>query len=106
MTEVRIVWSTAPDAEQGAAIARRLVEEKLAACVNIVPGLRSVYRWQGQVEEDSEVLLIAKTRADRSAALCERLVALHPYDEPEVLVLPVAGGSPSYLDWVGAESAE
>jgi len=94
----------APDEETGRRIARALVEERLAACVNVLPGVRSVYRWKGAVEEASEVLLIAKTRADRSAALASRVRALHPYELPEVVVLPVTDGSRAYLRWVVAES--
>ena len=102
---VRVVLVTAPDPEQGAALARRLVEERLAACVNVVPGVRSIYRWEGEVQEDSEVLLVIKTREDRSEALAARVKEIHPYDLPEVVVLPVVGGSEGYLDWVRQESA-
>ncbi len=97
---VQVVLLTAPDAEVGARIARQLVEEGLAACANLVPGVRSIYRWQGAVQEDAEVLLIVKTRAALVGALAERVRALHPYELPEVVALPVAGGSAPYLDWV------
>jgi len=100
-----MAWSTAPDHETGLRIARALVAEGLAACVNIVPGLLSVYRWEGGVEEDAEVLLIAKTRADRAAACGARLRELHPYDLPEFLVVSVADGERPYLDWVTKECA-
>ena len=102
--EVTLMLVTAPDEETGRRIARALVEERLAACVNVLPGVRSVYRWKGAVEEASEVLLIAKTRADRSAALASRVRALHPYELPEVVALPVTDGSRAYLRWVVAES--
>ena len=102
--EVTLVLVAAPDEATGRRIARALVEERLAACVNVLPGVRSVYRWKGAVEEASEVLLIAKTRADRSAALASRVRALHPYQLPEVVVLPVTDGSRAYLRWVVAES--
>lgn len=101
----RVVLMTAPDARVAEQIARTLVEERLAACVNLVPGVRSVYRWQGVVEDDAEVLLIAKTAAARCAALAARVEALHPYELPEVVVLPVQGGSERYLDWVLSESS-
>jgi periplasmic divalent cation tolerance protein len=101
---VRVALATAPDAEAAARIARALVEERLAACANLVPGVRSIYRWQGQLEDDSEVLLVLKTRADRVPALVERLRALHPYEVPELVVLPVEGGSTPYLEWVCAEA--
>lgn len=102
---VRVALSTAPDAETGARIARALVEERLAACVNLVPGVRSIYRWQGRVEDAGEVLLLIKTRAERVDALASRLRALHPYEVPELLALPVSAGLGPYLDWVLAEAA-
>ena len=102
---MRVVFVTAPDAGAGARIARALVEERLAACVNLVPGIRSTYRWQGRVQEDDEVLLVIKTVEGRLDALGERVRALHPYDLPEVLALAAAGGSPDYLAWVRTEAA-
>ena len=99
---VQVVLMTAPDAEVGASLARRIVEEGLAACVNLVPGVRSIYRWQGALQEDPEILLIAKTRADLVAALAERVRALHPYELPELIALPVVAGSAPYLEWVRA----
>jgi periplasmic divalent cation tolerance protein len=104
-SDVRVAWSTAPDRETALRIARPMVEERLAACVNIVPDLVSVYRWRDELEEAAEVLLIIKTRADRVEACRARLRELHPYDVPEFLVLPVAGGAPDYLRWVAEESA-
>ncbi len=103
--EVRIALITAPDLETGAGIARALVESGLAACVNLVPGIRSIYRWEGAVQEDAEVLLVVKTRADRARDLVDRVVELHPYDLPEVVMLPAVGGSLAYLDWVRDEAA-
>jgi len=97
---VHVVLVTAPDAEVGARIARALVAEGLAACVNLVPGVRSIYRWQGAVHDDAEVLLIAKTRAALVSALGDRVRALHPYELPEVIALPVATGSEPYLEWL------
>jgi periplasmic divalent cation tolerance protein len=107
MTEpVHVVLVTAPDLEAGARIGRSLVEEGLAACANLVPGVRSIYRWQGAIHDDAEVLLIVKTRASLVEALAARVRALHPYELPEVLALPVSGGSEPYLDWVrGAAEA-
>jgi periplasmic divalent cation tolerance protein len=101
---VRVVLITVPDAETGAALGRSLVEERLAACVNVVPGVRSLYRWEGRVHDDGEALLVVKTRADRSAALAARIRDLHPYELPEVLELPAVGGSEAYLAWVRAEA--
>ena len=105
MTDIVVVYVTAPDAETGARIGRALVEEELAACCNLVPGVRSIYRWQGAVQDDAEVLLVLKTRADRFDALAERVRAIHPYTVPEVIALPVAAGSAAYLDWVRANVA-
>lgn len=103
--QVRVVLITAPDVETGRRIAQALVDERLAACVNVVPGLRSLYRYEGRVHEDPEVLLVAKTRVDRCEALAARVRDLHPYDLPEVLELPAIGGSAAYLDWVRTESS-
>ena len=83
-----------------AALARTLVEERLAACVNILPPMRSVYRWKGAIETEAEQQLVIKTSADRLDALEARLLALHPYETPELLVLDAAG-SDAYLAWVG-----
>jgi len=102
--EVRVVLVTAPDAEVAAGLARSLVGEHLAACVNVVSGIRSIYRWEGKVQEETEVLLLIKTTEERMDALCERVNALHPHDLPEVLALPALGGSAAYLDWVREES--
>lgn len=103
--DIRVVLVTAPDAEAGGRLARTLVDERLAACANLVPGVRSIYRWEGRVQEDAEVLLVIKTTAGREAALCERVSSLHPYDLPEVLALPAVGGSDAYHDWVRREVA-
>ena len=105
MTEVRVVLVTMPTAERAAELARALVEERLAACGNVVPGLRSIYRWEGRVVDEPEVLLVLKTTAARFEALRDRVLALHPYPVPEVLALPVDAGSAAYLAWVGAETA-
>jgi periplasmic divalent cation tolerance protein len=101
---VRVVLVTAPDAETGARLARDVVGSRLAACVNLVTSVRSIYRWEGEVKDEGEVLLLIKTRSDRCDALSRRIREVHPYDVPEVLVLPAAGGSAEYLDWVRAES--
>jgi periplasmic divalent cation tolerance protein len=98
--ELMIVFTTAPDAATAERIARALVEEGLAACVNRVPGLRSTYVWDGAIHDDEEILMIAKTTAARLPALRERLVALHPYELPEVIAVRVADGHDPYLRWV------
>jgi periplasmic divalent cation tolerance protein len=97
-----VVLVTAPEAE-AEGIGRTLVDERLAACVNVIPGVRSIYRWEGKVQADDEALLVIKTTEARLAALTERVNALHSYDLPEVLALPAAGGSDGYLGWVVAQ---
>jgi periplasmic divalent cation tolerance protein len=98
--DLTVVFSTAASREQGLDIGRRLVEEQLAACVNVVPSVRSIFVWQGKLEEADEALLVVKTRRDRLPALEARLRALHSYDVPEVLALPVLVGSEPYVGWV------
>lgn len=100
MKECIVVLVTAPDAEVAARIARTLVEEKLAACGNVLPGLRSIYRWKGLVEDASEALLVLKTARDRFDAIVDRIRAIHPYELPEVIALPIAAGYDEYLDWI------
>ena len=95
-----IVLSTCPDSDTAGMLARRLVAERLAACVNIVPGIESVYRWQGEVEQARELLLVIKTRDDLWTALESRLRALHPYELPEIVRVPIAAGLAPYLDWI------
>lgn len=95
------VFCSCPDEACAGRIADALVEEHLAACVTRLPGAISVYRWEGSVHRDPEVLLIIKTTADRLANLTARIEALHPYDVPEVLAVPVAGGAERYLAWLG-----
>jgi periplasmic divalent cation tolerance protein len=103
-TDVRVVLMTAPDGETGERLGRTLVEERLATCVNVLPGLASIYWWEGRIERASEVLLILKTVEARVSALRERAVELHPYEVPEVLVLEVGSGHVPYLDWVRREA--
>ncbi len=97
---VMVVLSTAPDQETAAKLAAVVIERRLAACVNIVPGVRSLYWWEGALQDDAEVLMICKTDADRLDELSAVLTDEHPYDCPEVVALPVAGGSAGYLSWV------
>jgi periplasmic divalent cation tolerance protein len=100
VSERVVVLSSVGTAEDAARIARALVERRLAACVNVIPGVRSFYRWKGAVEEDEERLLVIKTRRDRFEVLREALVALHPYELPEAIVLPIEAGHTPYLDWI------
>lgn len=97
---VYLSYCTCPSAEVAEELARALVSERLAACVNILTGVRSVYRWGGQLETESEVLLLVKTRAARLDALIGRIEALHPYEVPEVIACPITAGNDNYLDWV------
>ena len=105
MTDALVVLVTTPDAEKAAGIARILVEERLAACGNVVPGLRSVYRWEGKVHDEGEALLLLKTTRARFEALRARVVALHPYQVPEVLALAVEAGDAPYLGWIAGETS-
>lgn len=100
-----LVTITVPSREVGQEIANVLVDGKLAACVNIVPGVSSVFAWQGNIEQDDELLLIAKTRSglfDRLAATVKRV---HPYDVPEVIAIPIVAGSNEYLAWIDVETS-
>ena len=96
-----IVLTTLGAQADAAAFARVLVDERLAACVNVLPAMTSVYGWKGAIEEDGEQQLVIKTSSDRVAALEARFHELHPYDVPEFLVISVTGGSSAYLAWLG-----
>jgi periplasmic divalent cation tolerance protein len=98
-----VVLSTFPDAETAARIARVLVDERLAACANLVAAVRSIYRWQGAIQDDAESLAIIKTTADRYPALATRIAELHPYEVPEIIALPLADGHPPYLAWLAGQ---
>ena len=99
-----VLHCTCPDAATADRIATSLVDERLAACVQQVAGVRSTYRWQGQVETADEVLLLIKTVDARIPDVFARVLALHPHDVPELLALDVQAGLPAYLDWVDAQS--
>lgn len=96
-----VVLTTLPAAADAGAFAAAIVESRLAACVNLLPVMESVYRWEGRVERDAERQLVLKTSRDRVAALWERVRALHPYDVPEFIVLPIVDGNDAYLRWIG-----
>jgi periplasmic divalent cation tolerance protein len=100
-----LVLCTAPSEEVGAMLARGLVEAKLAACVNIVPGLRSIYEWKGAVSDEPEVQLLVKSRRERFAALEAWIAEHHPYEVPEILALPIEAGSSAYLGWLTAQTS-
>lgn len=99
-----ICFCTCPDAGAAERIAAALVDERLAACVSVLPGIASIYRWQGKVERADEMLLLAKTTRERLAALTARIAALHPYELPEVIAVEAAGGLPAYLAWIAEQT--
>lgn len=101
-----LVLCTAPTEDVGATLARGLVEARLAACVNLVPGVRSFYRWKGAIEDDAEVQLLIKTSPARFDALRAWIEEAHPYEVPEVVALPIEEGSPAYLGWLEAQVAD
>jgi periplasmic divalent cation tolerance protein len=101
-----VVLCSCPDEAVGERIGSALVEERLAACVNRVPGISSTYRWQGKVDRARECLLLIKTTSERFDALRERIVALHPYELPEVIAVDIALGHAPYLAWIATETGE
>jgi periplasmic divalent cation tolerance protein len=102
MTETMVVLVTVPNAEVAEKLGDALVGERLAACVSIVAGVRSIYRWQGKIEKDAELLCVCKTTRDGFERLRARVVELHPYELPEVVALPIAVGHAPYLEWLKA----
>ncbi len=100
MTEHIIVFITAPSDEEAARLARLLVQERLAACVNVLPRIASTYWWQGKIEEATETLLVVKTKASLLDRLVARVRELHTYTVPEVIALPLVGGNAAYLQWI------
>jgi len=105
MSAPLLVLCTCPDEPTGLEIARHLVQTRLAACVNVLPGLSSVYRWQGAIETERETLLLAKTDDALLERLQQAIVRIHPYELPEIVAVPIEGGLPAYLRWL-AESLE
>ena len=101
-SEHLVVFVTAPQGAGEAQIAQTLVRERLAACVSLVPNIRSIYVWQNELHDDQEVLLVIKTTADRYVALEARVKELHPYQVPEIIALPILKGQADYLSWVTA----
>jgi periplasmic divalent cation tolerance protein len=106
MTAIVTVYATFPSEEEARRIARILVEERLAACANLLGGCHSIYRWQGAVEEAEEVAALFKTRADRADALIVRLAELHSYEVPAAVVWPIQRSHEGYEQWVKAETTE
>jgi len=105
MYEFVVVFVTAGSSTEGERLAHALVEERLAACVNRIPAVQSVYRWQGKVEQSAEELLVIKTTADLFTALEKRVRELHSYSVPEIIALPIMNGSEAYLKWLGEQVA-
>ncbi|WP_034302861.1 divalent-cation tolerance protein CutA [Herbaspirillum sp. RV1423] len=106
MEQALIVLTNVPDAELARSLAQTLVERRLAACVNIMPAIQSVYRWQGVVEHATELTLMIKSTQARYVELEAAIVEVHPYDVPEVIALPIAAGLPAYLNWIVAETGK
>ena len=104
MSAALFVYTTAGSAEEAERIGRALVAERLAACANILPSMRSIYWWQGKIEDATEAVLVLKTAAKNLAALTARVKALHSYAVPCVVALPVEGGNADYIDWITKES--
>ena len=104
MTDALLVLTTLPSADKAAEVAKALVEERLAACANLLPAVRSIYRWQGKLQDENEVLVLLKTRAEHLERLKLRILELHPYEVPEILAVPVEAGYQPYLDWLAAET--
>lgn len=101
-----LLYMTASDEAEARRIGDALVAERLAACVNMIPGMTSIYRWEGAVQHDSETVVIAKTRADLVDRVTQRVRELHSYSCPCVVALPVAGGNPEFLSWIADETSE
>jgi periplasmic divalent cation tolerance protein len=99
-----LVFCTCPDEAAAERIAHALVEERHAACVNRLPGIASTYRWKGKICRDNECLLLIKTTIERFDVLSERIVALHPYELPEIIAVDIAQGLPAYLGWIASET--
>jgi periplasmic divalent cation tolerance protein len=100
MSEVLIAFCTFPNAEVAEKVANTVVEQHLAACANILPGIRSVYRWEGKVESADEVLVLFKLAAPRYAEFESKIRSVHPYEVPEIIAVPIKNGLPTYLEWV------
>lgn len=96
----QVVFITAGTLQEAESIARALVEERLAACVNVLPGVTSIYRWEDKLQRDAEVLLVVKTTEANLPSLIQRVHELHSYQVPEIIALPITGGSPEYLTWL------
>ena len=99
-----LLYTTFPSVVEAEKAGRKLVEEKLAACVNVIPGMRSIYRWEGKVEQAEEAVMVIKSRASHAEKITGAIKAVHAYDNPAILVLPILGGSQPFIDWILAET--
>jgi periplasmic divalent cation tolerance protein len=106
MTDFIVVLITAPNEDDAAKMANDLVASRLAACVNIIRNIRSIYRWQGKIEDEAEVLMLVKTKQEFFRDLEKRVKEIHPYTVPEIIALPVIEGSAEYLQWLGQETTK
>ncbi len=101
-----LLYITASDEDEAGRIGRALVDERLAACANVIPGMRAIYRWQGAVQDEREAVLIVKTQESLADAATARIKVLHSYEVPCVVVLPISGGNEAFLEWIEAETGE
>jgi periplasmic divalent cation tolerance protein len=106
MDQALLVLTNVPDLECAQLVARTLVEARLAACVNLLPAVHSIYRWQGQIEEATEITLLIKTTSQQIDSLQKAIVKLHPYDVPEIIATPIVAGYAPYLQWIATETAK
>jgi periplasmic divalent cation tolerance protein len=104
VTDALLVFTTLPSADKAAELAKLLVNERLVACANLLPAIRSIYRWQGELHDENEVLVLLKTRSEHLERLKLRILEVHPYEVPEVLAVPVESGYQPYLDWLAGET--
>ena len=100
MTDALLVFTTLPNSDAAVELAKTVVQERLAACANILPAVRSIYQWEGKLQDENEVLVLMKTRQEHFERLKARIIELHPYEVPEVLALPVEHGYAAYLEWI------
>jgi len=105
MMNAALVYVTAPNREEALRIGRALVTEALAACANVLDGMTSLYHWNGEIQTESEALLLLKTRSELTTLVVKRVQELHPYDVPAIVVLPIEGGSNLFLSWIGEETS-
>ncbi len=106
MTDTLLIMSTFPNMEKAEELATRLIQAKLAACINILPPMKSVYRWKNRIESGTEHLLMIKTRKERYQAVTEVIQQQHPYELPEIIAVPINAGLPAYLDWILENTTE